>query len=114
MTFKDVAELIDEIGYPSSYYQFPDNTAEEPPFICFFYEGNNDVVADNTNYQKIERLILELYTNYKDFEAEAIVENALNDAGLVYSREESHIDSEKLFMVIYSADVVITREEESE
>ena len=114
MTFKDIATLIDGIGYPSSYYQFTQDTAEAPPFICFFYEGDNDVVADNRNDQKIERLILELYTNEKDFAAEAAVEAALNDAGLVYTREESHIDSEKLFMVIYSADVVITQEEESE
>jgi len=111
MTFIDIASMIDGIGYPFSYYQFTEDTAQSPPFICFFYEGDNDVIADNSNYQKIERLILELYTNEKDFEAEATVEKALNDAGLVYSREESHIDSEKLFMVIYSADVVITQEE---
>lgn len=111
MTFKDIATLIDGIGYPSSYYQFTEDTAKAPPFICFFYEGDNDVVADNSNYQKIERLILELYTNEKDFAAEAAVENALNNAGLVYTREESFIDSEKLFMVIYSTDVLITQEE---
>lgn len=111
MTFKDIAQLIDDIGYPSSYYQFTEDTAKAPPFICFFYEGDNDVVADNSNYQKIERLILELYTNEKDFAAEAAVENALNNAGLVYTREESFIDSEKLFMVIYSTDVLITQEE---
>lgn len=111
MTFKDIATLIDGIGYPSSYYQFTEDTAKAPPFICFFYEGDNDVVADNSNYQKIERLILELYTDEKDFAAEAAVENALNNAGLVYTREESFIDSEKLFMVIYSTDVLITQEE---
>ena len=110
MTFRDVAELIDGIGYPSAYYQFDEDTAKAPPFICFFYEGDNDVKADNSNYQKIERLIVELYTDDKDFEAEAAVEAALNNAGLVYSREETHIDTEKLYEVIYSCDVMITDE----
>ena len=114
MTFKDVAELIDDIGYPSAYYQFDEDTAEAPPFICFFFASDNDVKADNSNYQKIERLIIELYTDDKDFDAEAAVESALNNAGLVYSREETHIDTEKLYEVIYTSSVVITQEIESE
>lgn len=108
MTFKQVAKMIKDIGLPYSYYQFNNGTAVAPPFICYFYTGDNDLLADNSNYQKIENLVVELYTDEKDFANEALIETALNDAGLVYSREESYLDSEKLYMVIYSCGVVIT------
>ena len=108
MTFKQVAKMIKDIGLPFSYYQFNNDTAVAPPFICYFYTGDNDLLADNSNYQKIENLVIELYTDEKDFANEALIETALNDAGLVYSREESYLDSEKLYMVIYSCGVVIT------
>lgn len=108
MTFKQVAKMIKDIGLPYSYYQFNNDTAVAPPFICYFYTGDNDLLADNSNYQKIENLVVELYTDEKDFANEALIETALNDAGLVYSREESYLDSEKLYMVIYSCGVVIT------
>lgn len=107
MTFKQVAKMIKDIGLPFSYYQFNNDTAVAPPFICYFYTGDNDLLADNSNYQKIENLVVELYTDEKDFANEALIETALNDAGLVYSREESYLDSEKLYMVIYSCGVVI-------
>ena len=107
MTFKQVAKMIKDIGLPFSYYQFNNDTAVAPPFICYFYTGDNDLLADNSNYQKIENLVVELYTDEKDFANEALIETALNDAGLVYNREESYLDSEKLYMVIYTCGVVI-------
>lgn len=108
MTFKQIAKMIKDIGLPFSYYQFNNDTAVAPPFICYFYTGDNDLLADNSNYQKIENLVVELYTDEKDFANEALIETALNDAGLVYSREESYLDSEKMYMVFYSCGVVIT------
>ena len=107
MTFKQVAKMIRDIGLPYSYYQFNNDTAVAPPFICYFYTGDNDLLADDSNYQKIENLVVELYTAQKDFTNEALIETALNDAGLVYSREETYIDDEKLYMVIYTCGVVI-------
>ena len=110
MTFEQIASMIEGIGIPYAYYQF-DETGQAPPFICFYYSGDNDVKADNLNYQKIEQLIVEVYTRNKDFELEASVENALSNAGLVYSRNEVYINSEKLYQVVYSCDVLIQSNE---
>lgn len=112
MTHAEVATMIRGIGVPFAYYQFPDNTGQEPPFICFFYPNNNDVIADDTNYQKVEHLVVELYTNNKDFDHEAAVEAALSNNGLVYSRDEEYLGSEKMFVVVYETDVIITTEDE--
>lgn len=110
MTFKEIASMIDSVGIPNAYNQF-DETGQEPPYICFIYSGSNDMMADQTNYQKIEGLRIELYTDEKDFELEEKVEAALNGAGLVYTRNEIYIESEQLYQVVYEADVLITQEE---
>jgi hypothetical protein len=110
MTYKQVAAMVGSIGVPYAYYQFPQGTAQACPFICFFFERSNDFRADNTNFQKIRPLSIELYTDNKDFVLEEIVETVLNSNGLVYSREETVLDSEQMYMVTYMTEIVITEE----
>ena len=112
MTYKEIATLVDGIGYPYAYYQFEKETAKDPPFICFFYPENNDFLADNTNYAHITELTIELYTDNKDFTAEAAVESALEAAGLVYEKDESYIDSERMYMITYTTEVLINVEQD--
>ena len=108
MTFKEVAAMIAEIQIPYAYYQFPEGTGQATPFACFFYSENNDIKADDSNYQKIEHLIIEIYTDNKDFELEATVEGILASHEMVWSRYEEWIESERMLEVIYEMDVVIT------
>ena len=68
------------------------------------------MLADNSNYQKIEHLIVELYTDNKSFTAEAAVEQVLADHGMVWSRSEAQIDSERMYEVVYEMDVIITED----
>lgn len=115
MTYKDVAEMVDGIGLPFAYDHFPEDDpaqpAPPPPFICFYFDGSDDLAADDLNYQRIRPLTLELYTDNKDFSLEETVEAALNSAGLVFSREETYIDSERMYMVTFLAEVIITEGE---
>lgn len=106
MTYYEISTMIKGIGLPYAYYQFPD-TGQTPPFICYFYPNNNDFIADNENYVKVELLTLELYTDTKDFSLEARVEAALKEAGLVFSRDEEYIESERMHLTLYSMEVVI-------
>lgn len=110
MTYKEVKTMLDGVRIPNAYYQFNKKTGQQPPFICFYYSENNDFVADNLNYQKIEHLIIELYTDNKDFGLEQTVETILNANGLVYSRQETPLDDEQMYMVIFETDVLITEE----
>ena len=111
MTTQEVKAMIAEIGIPNAYYQFPEGTAQATPFACFFYASDNDLKADDSNYQKIEHLILEVYTDNKDFELEATTESVLASYGMVWSRSEEWIDSERMLEVIYEMEVVITEAE---
>ena len=108
MTYPQIATMVASIGVPYAYYQFPEGTAVAPPFVCFYFEGSDDLYADDKNYQKIRPLTIELYTDNKDFSLEATVEGILTSNGLTYARNESWIDSERMNMVAYTADIIIT------
>lgn len=107
MTRIDVADMIKSIGLPYAYYQFPEGTAQELPFVVFFFSGSDDLYADQENYQKIATLNIELYTKQKDFAQDQSIEDILNNNGLTYYKEENYIDSEKMWQTAYKCDVVI-------
>ena len=75
--------------------------------MVFFYSEINDLYADETNYQRIAKLNIELYTEEKDFELEATVEGILQNSGLTYYKEENYIDSEKMWQIAYEMEVLI-------
>lgn len=107
MTYEQIASMVESIGLPYAYYQFPEGTGQAPPFMCFFYANTDDVYADDSNYQRIVVLNIELYTSEKDFELESQVEEILNNNGLTYSKEESYIDSESMWQIAYEMEVII-------
>ena len=107
MTFEAFSDMINSIGLPYAYYQFPDGTDVEPPFICFYFSGQNGVFADDSIYARREHFVVELYAKNKDFACEAAVEAALVANDLLYTRNESWIDSEKLIMETYEGEGLI-------
>lgn len=110
MTRKEVATMIDSIGLPYAYYQFDEKTAQAPPFVVFFYTSSNDVYADTTNYQRIEGLSIEFYSSEKDFDTEETIEGILNNHGLTFYKEQSFIDSEKIWQTAYEMEILLTEE----
>lgn len=113
MTYQEVKTMVESIGIPYAYYQFPEGTNQSCPFICFYFTGSNDLAADDSNYQRIRPLAIELYTDNKDFALENTVEAVLNQHGFVYSRDEAYIDTERMNMVTYTIEVIITEVNEN-
>lgn len=113
MTYQEVKTMVESIGIPYAYYQLPEGTDQPCPFICFYFTGSNDLAADDTNYQRIRPLAIELYTDNKDFALENTVEAVLNQHGFVYSRDEAWIDTERMNMVTYTIEVIITEVNEN-
>ena len=121
MTYKEVYQIISAVVLtpasgqtpatyiPAAYLQFPedDPSNPSPPFICYYYTGDNDLKADDINYQKIRQLTIELYCDNKNFTLESAVESALTSNGFVYSKYEEYIDTEKMYMTTYETEVVI-------
>lgn len=114
MTYKEVASMLAGLNIPYAYDHFEEGNAAAPPFICFYFGDSRDLAADDENYQKIRPLFVELYTDNKSFSTEEQVEAVLNSAGLVFSRSETYIDSEKMYEVTYYTDVVITSDTEED
>lgn len=107
MTREKVYEIIQSIGLPCAYYQFPDDTPQSPPFVVWFFSANTDVKADNTNYVDKEVLNVELYTKQRDFDQEKAVEEILTLNGFCYAKEAARIDSEKMWQISYESEVII-------
>lgn len=112
MTRKEIAEMLNSIGIPTAYYQFPDKSGQQPPFICFYYPGNIPLQADNTTYcNGMTKLTIELYTDNKDFDLENSLEETLIANDLPFAKTESYIGSEQMFQITYEMEVFINGEE---
>ena len=107
MTPQEVNTLIESVGIPYAYHQFADDTGQQPPFICFFYGDSADLAADNTNYARIEPLYIELYTDEKDFALEKQIETLLNANDLVFRKEQTYLDDERMHETIYTTDIIM-------
>ena len=58
--------------------------------------------ADGIAYLKVSAVHIELYTDRKDPETEALLESVLDAHGVFYDKSEVWIGSEKLYEVLYS------------
>lgn len=109
MTTQDIARLVESIGLPYAYGQFSEEDHPGgPPFICFTYATSNHFVADGVVYARIKTLTVELYTDEKDPVLERAVEAVLDAADLCYSSDEARIDSERMYQVTWTSDILIT------
>lgn len=109
MTYQQVNDMIASFGLPYAYYEFPDDTPQVPPFVCFYYEQTDDVYADDKNYQRIIELTIEFYSKHKDFVIETNIEQTLTAAGLTYVRYGQFLDSEHMHETVYEMEVLITQ-----
>ena len=106
-TYTNINTMIQSLGIPYAYYQFPEGTAQPTPFICFYYSDTDGAFADNIVYSRLTTLVIELYTDDKRFDLEQQIEQLLNDNELPFRRYESYIDSEQMLMQTYETEVYI-------
>ena len=98
----ELMEMMRETGLPFAYDHFAEGESPKPPFITFLLPGSNNFSADGKVYLKIHEVHIELYTDEKNPETEALVEDVLDAHGIFYDKSEVWIESEKLYEVLYS------------
>ena len=98
----DLMQLMEEIGLPFAYDHFAEGESPDPPFITFLLPGSDNFAADGKVYWKINEVHIELYTDEKNPETEALVETVLDAHEIFYDKSEVWIESEKLYEVLYS------------
>ncbi len=107
MTIADLKTILASTGLPVAYLKFPADDEQDLPVICFRETGTNNFAADDKVFQKISDFDIELYTTFKSPATEALVEQALADASIVWEKTEEYLDTEKCYEIIYEIEVLI-------
>ena len=95
-------EIVAEISIPSAYDHFAEGESPSPPFITYLLPRSDNFAADGKVYYRITEVHIELYTDEKNPEVEALVEAVLDEHSIFYDKTEVWIESEKLYEVLYS------------
>lgn len=106
MTADEIYSMLASTGLEVTYFMFKENEAPELPYLVYYFPKSTNVFADGGNYVGKTALNIELYTDNKDFDTEAIVEKVLNENGLAYEKTESYLDTEKMYEVLYEMEVI--------
>lgn len=91
--------------FRDAYDHFAEGESPDPPFICFLYPKAENFGADNLVYHHFNRLDIEVYTDYKDPDMEASIEEVLTAHELYYEKSEVWIETEKMYEVLYELTV---------
>jgi protein-disulfide isomerase-like protein with CxxC motif len=104
MTLTELHQILKATGFPVAYSHFVESDNDpipDPPFVCYLITYSSNLSADDRVYKQVQNVQIELYTDKKDLEAEAILEGILNDNDLPFGTTETYIESEALFQKIY-------------
>lgn len=107
MTFDEVKQMMDEIGIPTTYMQWPSQAVPPLPFTVFYYPNSDNFGADDEVYVHIEALNIELYTPTKSPQDERRVEEVLRKYGLYWNKTEAILTSEYMYEVLYEMEIII-------
>lgn len=105
MNKNEVSKMLYELNIPFVYSHFKEGSSPKLPFAVYYYSGENVFIADGRPYYKLRNLIIELYTEKKDFELEEKLEKLLEDNNLLYTKDEVWISSEEMYETIYKMEV---------
>ena len=114
MKYTDVVAMLNaikaEYNIPFTYYSFPEKKAPMLPYITFDYPQSRNIASDDSVYQRVDSLVIELYTRNKDFALEENVESFFKSYKLVWDKTEEYIDSEDMFVMTYETEIYVNGE----
>lgn len=112
MTYEEINNLIQSIAgllnVPWALYQFSEKTS--PPFLTYRFPECDDFYADNVNFQGITALEIYYCSDERDFSAEIAIEAFLKNNEIAYSKQESYIDTDAMWQILYTTEVILNAE----
>lgn len=104
MELKDLKTLLESAVGSSkvAYRAFPAGKAPKLPFICYLVSGSDNFIADGRVYEKRTEVDIELYTAKKDIATENKLEEALDEAFLIWNKTEEYLEDEQCYEIIYT------------
>lgn len=95
-----IYQTLQSTGLPCAYSHF--KTSQEPPYIVYIGNGQDNLDADNTHYWRNNRYQVEYYFTTKNEQNEASIEDALLNAGYLYDKSEDiYIEDQCVFVIYY-------------
>lgn len=107
MTYKQVFDMLKTTNLSVVYNSWEIGSVPALPYIVFTYPNNDDLFADNINYQTIVQLNIELYSKNKDFTSEGTLETVLINNGIPFQKSSVWLDSEDMYQTLYTTEVLI-------
>ena len=109
MTLSELYTALNDIpGFKDKvvYHHWPTpESIPALPFIVYMEEGSDNFGADNIVYKAINNVRIELYTENKDTTSESAIENMLTSNTIYWEKDETYIDDERCYEIIYSIEV---------
>lgn len=114
MKISEIKDMLAETGVPATYSHWTEKDVPPLPYICWRLPNSNNFAADNRAYQQVEQLVIELYTDVRDFALENSIIAVLDSYELVWDRDSNWISSESMNETDFTADVLIEPEAEEQ
>ncbi len=95
-----VYDLLSGTGLDVVYRTWDEGADKPMPYICYRVVDTDNFQADNCSFCAVTNWAAELYSQYKDDDAEAKIEKALCDAELPFNKYESQIEK-GIMQVLY-------------
>lgn len=105
MTIEQFGDVLAGTGLPVVYLSYGANDVPDMPFITYFEEGSDNFGADGKVYHNIREMRVDLWSVKKDIENEALIESALDAAGIFWNKECEADDDEHCQRTIYTMEV---------
>ena len=108
MTLSDFDALLHSVhgmGGKVAYRAFPPGKAPPLPFITYLERSQELFAADNAVYCVSSSVDIELYTEARDETTEGLLEAALRDASLIWTKTIDYLDSERCYMIVYTVSI---------
>lgn len=94
--------ILNEFKIPFAYDHFAEGESPSTPFVCYKLPRSENLSADGKVYHKLSEVRIAVYTDKKDLETELKVENVLDKYNMFYNKDETWIESEKMYEVIFT------------
>ena len=104
MTQKELSAILKRVGLPLAYHHF--DKPQKLPFMCYIRDGDDNEHADNKTWVKLKNYQVELYSEKKSPEIEKKIESIFDENEIIYDVDETYIESEKMYEVIYFIQVI--------
>ena len=95
-----IFDTIKKTGLPARYSHF--TAPQEPPFIVYRGNGQDQFHADDTTIWKNNEYVVEYYFTDKDPDMEELIETTFLEDGYRYDKsDDTYIESERVFVIYY-------------